>query len=513
MDTTTTVTATATLTKKVPDTAKEYLDRIVESGTDLGKIREIVQAYAELKVGNAEKTFKNHMTVLNTLIKELPVTEELKIEYSGYQNHAALSYSHEITKAYPELHAKWLGQNNLEIPAPTTVETTETKKPKAKKGEAAPVLDASKIINQAINLLTSTQWQDIGMGISMLTGLRQADTYFYTKLEAEDTNTMLITGISKKRGEKQFETFRIPVLHNSDEIEAAYERLRKIKPFHELHIIANEKGLIPAREQFNNDNSSSILKRFSEIYKPLLPEGENDFHALRGCTASIWYHLMKDIRKCNGQDSTEFAKNALAHDTDGVVQRYLKINFENLPTLATETFENMERYTLVENTTIPDKVIALNLSEIMRKLDVNSQADLAIMLQNNSLEATLTNLISRGLYHIKLQESLGGNLKPNNTQKLSNIILAMTEYNYKQKESSSPKYLYISISQVQRMGQEIFGKQPDRNTVKAAIDGFSKEIETCHIALNIEEKINLSLRGEAKIKSVIDAITEIYGKM
>ncbi len=507
------INTTATATKKVSDIAKEYFDKIVESGNNVTKIREVIQAYAELKIGNAEKTFKNHMTALNTLIKELPVTEELKVEYSGYQNHAALSYSFEITKSYPELHAKWLAQNNSEIPASTTVETIETKKPKTKKGEAAPVLDASKIINQAINLLTSTQWQDIGMGISMLTGLRQADSYFYTKLEAENNNSMLVTGISKKRGDKQFETFRIPVLHNSDEIEAAYERLRKMKPFHELHIIANEKGLIPAREQFNNDNSSSILKRFGETFKSLLPEGENDFHALRGCTASIWYHLMKDIRRCNGQDSTEFAKNALAHDTDGVVQRYLKINFENLPSISEEAFKDMERYTLVENTTIPDKVIALNLSEIMRKLDVNSQADLAIMLQNNSLEEVLTNLISRGLYHIKLQESLGGNLKPNNTQKLSNVILAMMEYNYKQKESSNPRFIFISISQVQRMGEKIFSKQPDRNTVKAAMDSFSKEIEACHTALGLEEKINLSLRGQDKIASVIDAVSSIYGKM
>ncbi len=510
---TTETTTTTTATKKVPDLAKAYLDKIIECGSDLDKIREIVQSYAELKIGNAKRTFENHMTALNNLLKELPITEELKTEYNGHENHAALTNSYEITKVYPELHAKWLSQNNLEVPVLTTVETTETKKPKAKKGEAAPVLDASKLINQAINLLTSTQWQDIGMGISMLTGLRQADSYFYTKLEAENTNSMLITGISKKRGNKQFETFRIPVLHNSDEIEAAYERLRKMKPFHELHIIANEKGLIPAREQFNNDNSSTILKRFGETFKSLLPEGENDFHALRGCAASIWYHLMKDIRKCNGQDSTEFAKNALAHDTDGVVQRYLKINFENLPTLSEEVFKDMERYTEVENTTIPDKVIALNLSEIMRKLDVNSQADLAIMLQNSSIEDVLTNLISRGLYHIKMQESLGGNLKPNNTQKLSNVILAMMEYNYKQKESSNPRYIYISISQVQRMGQEILGKQPDRNTVKAAMDGFNKEIEACHTALGIEEKINLSLRGQDKIASVIDAVSSIYGKM
>ena len=491
----------------------------------------------------SKKTFDNDRTFFIKQIESLKnISKDLKSEYKGHLNHHAVTVAYQYEYVPTEQTTEQITEQPSEQPSEQTAEqTTEqpTKKPAPKK-EKAVTLDAQKLIDFAVSLLSSDDYREIGIGVAFLTARRQSEIFFYTTFKADDENTMIVQCLSKKRGDNFDNAYRIPVLCNSDLIENAVERMRKIKPMHELYqIVSNSKnielGLKTAREKFNNSYNKSILEQYNEVARPLFKDFENIidnkddyFHGLRAASASIWYYL-HDSLGYSVENNIDFVKHALAHDTDGIAQRYTKFKFVNLPDIKSfdESVFDIGNINEVKIEKVEDKVVELNLTKLIQKLDMVSQQNLSEMLQqSDNLETVLANFISKATQAKMVSNAVGNgdNVKPDARNKIGNIVMAMINYNATQKDLQDPKFIYISASKVGDVASAIFGKNIDPKTLRATVDNLSTQIEESYKQFNVlahlktrsingvNEYTNNHIRGDKMIE-VMEKITAIYESM
>ena len=486
----------------------------------------------------SESTFRNgHRKVFIDSIKKIEnVPENLKSGYKGHLNH------HAITIAYEFKYEK--------IAEETSVETTVKDTPKPHK--KAVKLDATKLIDLAIKWLESDNFYLMGIGVALLTGRRQSEIYFYTTFKADDENTMIVQYLSKKRGENYKKQFRIPVLCNSDLIENAVEKIRKLAPMDYLHEIVNnskniELGLKIAREKFNDSYSSEILKVYNSEARPYFQDCEdkelkNDkdyFHGIRAVYASMFYHLVQEKYGCSVNDAIDYVKECLSHDTDGIALKYTEFNFINLPSV--ENFddsvfstENVCEVPCVNN---EDVKIELNLTELLQKLDINSQQELSKKLtENENIESVFATFIIKATRAMMVNQAVNGDVEnekpklPDTKDKIGNIVLAMIQHNHNQELIGENERIYYAIntSSIDNVSKHLTGKNIDKITLKNTCKNLENKINECNGSLQLSEKLasrknpdgtmelaNYHLRGEKnrdKLEIVINSIKVIYEK-
>lgn len=505
----------ATIEKITKSTLKMMNDRLNVSGKNKG-----------LQI--SEKTFNNDKTDFIAKIKLIEnVPDELKSEYKGHLNHHAISIAYEYKyqendKKYKEI------ENNPKLPKKATT------------------LDAQKLINLAVSWLESDDFYLIGIGVALLTGRRQSEIYFYTSFKADDENSMIVQYLSKKR-ENTGLKFRIPVLCNSDLIESAIEKMRKINPMIELLDIVNNsidisKGLQVAREKFNDKYSSQIKAIYDRDARNYFQDCENidlkndkdHFHGIRATYASIFYHLSQEKYKCSVNDSINYVKNCLSHDTDGIAQKYTEFRFINLPSVdnfddSIFSLDNICEIAIEKE----DIKIQFSLSELMQKLDINSQNEFSKKLSTqDNIESILASFIIRGSHAMMVSQAVGKSdeiKKPDSRDKIGNIVLAIIKYNHNQEliENVNDRIYYgINGSAINSLAKFITGTSVDKKILKRTIDNLKSKIDECHNSLKMPEKLgtrknqdgsfevaNYHLRGDqnkAKIDSVYQSILEIY---
>lgn len=489
-----------------------------------------------------EKTFLNgHRKVFIDSIKKIEnVPENLKSGYKGHLNHHAITVAYEFK--YQKIDAETTVQNPVET-------TKETPKPHKK----AVKLDATKLIDLAIKWLESDNFYLIGIGVALLTGRRQSEIYFYTTFKADDENTMIVQYLSKKRGENYKKQFRIPVLCNSDLIENAVEKIRKLAPMDYLYEIVNnsknvELGLKLAREKFNDSYSSEILKVYNGEARPYFQDCEdkelkNDkdyFHGIRAVYASLFYHLVQQKYGCSVNDAVDYVKECLSHDTDGIALKYTEFNFINLPSV--ENFDDsvfsIENICEVPYENNEDVKIELNLTELLQKLDINSQQELSKKLtENENIESVFATFIIKATRAMMVNQAVNGDVEnekpklPDARDKIGNIVLAMIQHNHNQElieDENERIYYAINPSSIDNVSKHLTGKNIDKITLKNTCKNLETKINDCHNSLRLSEKLasrknpdgtmelaNYHLRGEKnrdKLEIVVNSIKEIYEK-
>jgi hypothetical protein len=502
------------------------------------------------RMSKAANSYNNPRTEFIKAIRDFEnVPENLKSEYKNYMNH------HAITKAYEYNHAKMLAEleneksNNtdvLVIENTTNLETEKTQKTPKK----AVTLDAHKLIDLAISWLDSDDFYLIGIGVALLTGRRQSEIYFYTTFKADDEYTMILQYLSKKRGENYNKQFRIPVLCNSDLIENAVEKIRKLAPMTELlEIINNSKnielGLKTARDKFNNCYSSQILKIYNSEARNYFQDCENKelgndkdyFHGIRATYASIFYQLIQDKYQCSVNDCINYVKHCLSHDTDGIAQKYTEFRFKNLPSVddLDDSIFSVDNICEVPVDIKEDVKIELNISDLLQKLDINSQNELSKKLASGeNIQSVLATFIMKGTQAMIVSQAVGKGEEtnpktPDTRDKIGNIVLAMIQYNHNQESIENPDnrvYYAINASSIDNVSKFLTGKNIDRVTLKNTCNNLKSKINDCHKSLKLSEKLasrknsdgiaelaNYHVRGDKnsdKLKSVLNSIKAIY---
>ena len=477
---------------------------------------------------------------INSIKQIENVPDNLKSEYEGHLNHHAISIAYEFQ------YEKIAEETSVEKPVEITKETPKPHKKAVK-------LDATKLIDLAIKWLESDNFYLIGIGIALLTGRRQSEIYFYSTFKADDENTMIVQYLSKKRGENYKKQFRIPVLCNSDLIENAVEKIRKLAPMDYLYEIVNnskniELGLKLAREKFNDSYSSEILKVYNSEARPYFQDCEdkelkNDkdyFHGIRAVYASLFYHLVQEKYGCSVNNAVDYVKECLSHDTDGIALKYTEFNFTNLPSV--ENFDDSvfstENICEVPYENNEDVKLELNLTELLQKLDVNSQQELSRKIADNeNIESVFASFIIKATRAMMVSQAVNGDVEidkpklPDARDKIGNIVLAMIQHNHNQgliEDESERVYYAINPSSIDNVSKRLTGKNIDKITLKNACKNLENKINDCHNSLKLSEKLasrknpdgtmelaNYHLRGEKnrdKLEIVVKSIKEIYEK-
>lgn len=489
-----------------------------------------------------EKTFMGDRTYFINLVKQFEnVPENLSSEYGKYINH------HAITTAYNCRYSELKTVKSVEIEEIKNEEiTTEkivkpSKKPTTPK--KAPTLDAQKLIDLAVSWLSSDNAYLIGVGVALLTGRRQSEIYFHTSFKADDENTMIVQYLAKKRDNYNLQ-FRIPVLCNSDLIESAVEKIRTMLPMLELMEIVNNskdvgKGLHIARDKFNNNYSSQIVKIYNENARKYFAdcedtENKNDkdyFHGIRATYASILYHLSQEKYKCSVNDSIRYVKHCLSHDTDGIAQKYTEFRFKNLPSVDNfdDSIFDCENINEVPLEIRQDIKIELNITDLLQKLDINSQNELSRKLvSGENIESILASFIMKGAQAMMISQAVGNDSrKPDSRDKIGNLVLAMLQHNYNQEmidNADDRIYIAINSSSVNLFSKQVTGKGIDKTTCIETVKKLQDKINDCNEKLKLNEKLfgrknhvtgeieisNLHLRNKVKMDTVVKSILDIY---
>jgi hypothetical protein len=318
-----------------------------------------------------------------------------------------------------------------------------------------------------------------------------------------------------------------------------------------LEIINNSKnielGLKTARDKFNNCYSSQILKIYNSEARNYFQDCENKelgndkdyFHGIRATYASIFYQLIQDKYQCSVNDCINYVKHCLSHDTDGIAQKYTEFRFKNLPSVddLDDSIFSVDNICEVPVDIKEDVKIELNISDLLQKLDINSQNELSKKLASGeNIQSVLATFIMKATQAMIVSLAVGKgegeetNPKtPDTRDKIGNIVLAMIQYNHNQESIENPDnrlYYAINASSIDNVSKFLTGKNIDRVTLKNTCNNLKSKINDCHKSLKLSEKLasrknsdgiaelaNYHVRGEKnsdKLKSVLNSIKAIY---
>lgn len=122
------------------------------------------------------------------------------------------------------------------------------------------------IAQKAHELIQSSRWQEVAVGLLVLTGRRLTEILKTASFERKTSCSVLFSGQLKKRGE--FPAYEIPTLWRSDECVAALARLRGLLDLSALDI----QDVAP---KYNQEISTCATQHFSE----LIPSENGKLHA------------------------------------------------------------------------------------------------------------------------------------------------------------------------------------------------------------------------------------------
>jgi hypothetical protein len=373
------------------------------------------KAVGDLILNNYKGTARN--TVRTKIIKFL------KEELNGIQNFPTLEYKGKLN-LYPISYL--YSRDDLSMPGPGQKILGE-KNLKFEKREA---IDCQFVIDLATKKLYSDRWEDVMIGLAILTGRREVEIAYNSQFNEYDRNILLVTGLLKKREtDDEKTTFRIPCLIESSEIIVAFERFRtmvhyKFQRYRELPIDQSEPLF--------NGNECKQLSTFLKtddltIYLKNLMGESFTFRDYRTVYGSILNQYSLTIT--NGDYADTYTKTAMGHVSADSTIHYKKYNFTNFPNFPSKMF-NLDTIGKMVADSEP-VLFELKFSELARyltpieinslqNLDIAKLVKLGLDVHNNELKKTGSAPVNVQPIYI---------MKNQNQEDVTKIIDCMIRYN------------------------------------------------------------------------------------
>ena len=474
----------------------------MKTDTAIETVEQCSKAIGDLISKNYNGSARNRVrtNIVNFLRLELSGLENFPIsEYKGNPNPYPISYlySREDLSIPTE---KKVGEKNLKF---------EKREP----------LDCQKIIDLATKKLYSDRWEDIMVGLAILTGRREVEIAYNSHFNEYDRNILLITGLLKKReNEDEKSTYRVPCLIDSSEIIVAFERFRtmvhyKFQRYRELPISESEPLF--------NGNECKQLSTFLKtdeltIYLKNLMGESFTFRDFRTVYGSIINQYALNIT--NGDYAANYTKNSLGHSSSDSTVHYLKYNFTNFPKFPEKMF----------NLDVVGKILAVS-EPVLFELKYSDLARYLSPIEINSLQnLDISKLVKLGLdvHNKELKKTGSVPVKPiytmsknQNQEDVTKIIDCVIRYNDGCKNKRET--VAFSVKTVLEIYHKLFG----RKIMEATI---SKEIATLKSEINLQIEKYGSNWGQKNVAGktfftnkhlgnnlygTIDKIVEIYREL
>ena len=475
------------------------------------EIQKVVYDYVTgLKArANSDSTFAG---ACSELIKQINAkfpnpSETLQKVYGKYSNFCAVTFVYEIQNTFK------LGSQHVKTE--TAVDEVVT-------------LDFEKIVNQLEADLVSDDWVILGTAIAGLTGRRPSEVFCLSKFEVIDDCHVKVSNLAKKRGNDAEEKLEyiFPTLAHADDILAAVEKLRTLKPFLDVIEKAQSEGNSAARDHFSDIHcgGDGLRKQFKEKRGFLFADCVKDsFGATRNFYASSILWLYKKVTNCSIPDAIKKAKDCVAHDSSDTTLRYASIEFTNLPTKEKDFFRT-------ETVVVQDKIVDFNLTEFHEIATPEQSLDFKRFYEkfNGNLAQVMFAMSKREKPEIQQQRQT--KIMPETaSDRIEKMIKATIKHNKNltdndKKLENKKYYVYVTKGFLDNMCFAIFGKRQAPKTLTEMIERHQNEIDDSNkwnCQGTVEElknrRSNLHLRGKKgnndKMDKVIAFIKNEYLQM
>jgi len=389
--------------------------------------------------------------------------------------------------------------------------------------EVPPKLDATKLIQQATQLLSSDNWCDLAIAIALLTGRRQVEVTADMEFLAHDLYTLVISSPVKKKSDGSY--YEIPCLTKSDDIEQAYEKLKRLADFPNFKIHKNLGNNIAARRAFNNCYKKQLLDRYNETFRPLLNirasvDYGNPFKELRSVYTSILREAKKESYKPyspkHDASIMTFLKGCMTHKSESATVKYGNWDVENVPDYLIEITTKTYGEPLKIERKTGMVLVQLDLTTLETLLREN---DKAYKLFNEqyidklgdpvALSKALVNLFEEAVREPEKKNHLLAMISPSTrrgdvtTARIASIVSAMLRNN-----DTSDLKVFITESQVRSAYHHIYGETVNFNLVKNYIESLGSTVDDHNQYKGLDTNVNLRLRG-VKIREIYENVRQL----
>lgn len=395
---------------------------------------------------------------------------------------------------------------------PTAIETAATK-------STTVSLDATAVINKAIELIESSGIGEQITAISLLTGRRQTEVGAAMSFQASNEYLLKVSCPIKKPEKDWNDEYIIVSLADSVVIEEKVQNIRESFDIPHYDFEANFGNRIKANEQFNNRYKFKILAAYDEIFREFLNseasmDEETNYHKLRAIYASIALESFKIIHNREQKYEGEilgYVKQLMCHESSESTLKYITWNVVNIPKSIVETFRKVLENIKTIGVGVQKKEVEINAFGV----DINSLIDsdfatrhpLAYELwqekysqfvgdpraMGRALKNLLIDATSDKRRLVKTLESnrLSGDEKD---EKIANIINCVIDYN-----KTSKTKIQVNASIIRKFHQEFIGNDVNSIKVQKVIDSISTEINDSYDGQVLEKTANHYLRGDKLI--------------
>jgi hypothetical protein len=340
---------------------------------------------------------------------------------------------------------------------------------------------------------------------------------------AHEEYSLIIPTPAKKKSSGNY--YEIPCLINSDEIEQAYERLKKLTDFPNFKIQKNLGNDKEARKAFNNCYKQPLLDRYNEVFRPLLNihasvDYGNAFKELR----SIYTSILREAKKLSYKpysakyDSqiVTFLKGCMVHESESATVKYGNWDIENLPDylieITTKTYgkplhiEKKPAMTLVQ---LDLTTLETLLRENDKAYKLFNEQYIDKLNDPTALSKALVNLFEQAVREPEKKNHLLAMTSPSTrrsdvtTGRIDSIIRAMMLNN-----DTSDLKVFITESQIRAAYQHVYGESVNFNVVKNYIESLGSTVDDHNQYKGLDTATNLRLRG-VKIREVYEHIKQL----
>lgn len=422
-------------------------------------------------------TFKTNVKRLiddiREVVKEYP--ESLASPYKSHTNYCGISYIYEY--AYPE-------------------EKTEQKNEPIKIERVfheVVVYDFQKVIDESIKNLTSDKWQVLASSVAFLTGRRPSEVCCISKFEAVADNKITVSNIAKKRDGKRT-LLQIPTLANADDIQAAVEKIRQLKPMPDVIEVYKNQGMSAARERFNSYYAAGDYGLNSIFNKELAhivdSSDKKSFGATRNFYASAIYWICINHFNTTPKDANKFTQDCMGHDSGETTLVYNNLKFINLPEVKSDFFENIGAIQM------SDVTMNLNITEFSEHLTESELITFKQCVEKfpDSFEKAIIQwkritkpqdgIESKVVRKIEYKE------RPKAKDRINVVIQAMINHNEKlllDRSIIEPEKLYVTITKgsIDTMCKAILGSKQAPETLRTVYEANLDKINECNQKWNV----------------------------
>jgi hypothetical protein len=245
---------------------KELATATVEQEQVLGALWEEELSWWKSHRGIEGDSLRNPLTQIRGYIKKLPLTEE-----NSWENPRTGGREHIGLRVFNFAEGEWVALNDRSR-ASTEVRLNHVQLAR----------DPEGIVRRATQLLLSSEWAEIAIGVAAVTGRRNAEVLLTGAFMLKDPYSVWFRG--QVKGQSRMAEFEIPTLVRATLVVEAVERLRSLLP---------TKGMDEG--QVNQLYNKACNEVMSQVYGDLPARDTHDratghnLRAIYAALAVLWY--------------------------------------------------------------------------------------------------------------------------------------------------------------------------------------------------------------------------------